>query len=79
MSMQQDTEDHILDDESSNDALSQPSCLLNVLSHFSNPRHLCHALSVNQLWKSVAEMPALWEDLYTRLHGAPYPYERVAR
>jgi hypothetical protein len=79
MSAQRNTEDHTLNDSESYDALSQPSCVLNVLRHMTNPRHLCQALSINQLWKSVAEMPVVWEELYTRLYGAPHPYERVTR
>lgn len=79
MALQQDTEDHARSDDTINLALSQPTCLLNVLMHLNSPRHLCHALSVNQLWKSVAEMPIVWEELYTRLYGCPFPYERVAR
>jgi hypothetical protein len=61
------------------DALCQPTCLLSVLGQLECARDLCSALMVCQLWRSVAEMPVLWEQLYERLHGAPAPRERTPR
>lgn len=62
-----------------NDALSEPSCLLNVLGFLDSPRDLCNALAVCKLWKGVADIPALWAALYARLYGAPTPSERTRR
>lgn len=50
-------------------ALSDPSCLLGVLSHVSSARDLARACAVSRAWRDVGHTDHVWQRLYEEQYG----------